>query len=582
VARTIAASAMCAVAALSIGCATSPRSGASSPLTLSIVGTNDLHGAVLSQDGRGGLALLGGFLQNLRAARQADGGGVLLLDAGDLFQGTLESNLNEGAVVVAAYNALGYAASAIGNHEFDFGPAGPAATPQQPDDDPRGALKARAAEARFPFLAANLVDASSGRPVDWPNVHPSAMVTVAGIHVGIVGLETRETLSATIAANTHGLSIAPLAPALAAEATRLRAAGATVVVATAHAGGRCTSFDNPRDLTSCAADEEIFQVARALPRGLVDVIVAGHRHNGIAHEVSGVDIISSYSSGRAFGRVDLSIDRATGRVQKERVFPPYDVCTTMRPDGAGCVSASDAAGVPATYEGRPVAARRDIADILAPAVAQARAVKETPLGAVIDEPLVRSGTAESTVGNLVADWTRAIVPRADLAIANGGGLRADLSAGTLTYGRLYEVMPFDNREAVITLSGADLRRVIAENLQRAGSVLILSGVRAVARCAGTELRVDVRRESGDAVRDDETLTVATSDFLATGGDEFFTSISPRTVEGASETEPVLRDQIAGWLRSNGGHWNAAGLLSESNRRLVYPGSRPVNCSRARN
>ena len=82
--------------------------------TLSIVGTNDLHGGILPRDGRGGLALLGGYLKNLREARARDGGAVLLIDAGDMFQGTLESNVTEGASVVAAYNALGYTAAAIG------------------------------------------------------------------------------------------------------------------------------------------------------------------------------------------------------------------------------------------------------------------------------------------------------------------------------------------------------------------------------------------------------------------------------------------------------------------------------------
>src|SRR5687768_348374 len=114
--------------------------------TISIVGTNDLHGGVLPVDGRGGLALLGGYVDNLRAARARDGGAVLLIDAGDMWQGTLESNTFEGASVVAAYNALGYTAAAIGNHEFDFGPVGPASIPSTPADDPRGALKARAAE----------------------------------------------------------------------------------------------------------------------------------------------------------------------------------------------------------------------------------------------------------------------------------------------------------------------------------------------------------------------------------------------------------------------------------------------------
>ena len=80
-------------------------------VTLSVVGTNDLHGGILQRGDRGGLALLGGYVGNLRAARARDGGAVLLIDAGDLFQGTLESNLNEGQSVIAAYNALGYAAA---------------------------------------------------------------------------------------------------------------------------------------------------------------------------------------------------------------------------------------------------------------------------------------------------------------------------------------------------------------------------------------------------------------------------------------------------------------------------------------
>jgi 5'-nucleotidase len=207
-------------------------------ITLSIVGTNDLHGGILQRGDRGGLALLGGYVANLRAARARDGGAVLLLDAGDMFQGTLESNLNEGASVIAAYNALRYAAVAVGNHDFDFGPVGPPATPQEPDDDPRGALKARAAEASFPFLAANLIDEATGQPVNWPNITPSTTVMAAGLRVGIIGVMTARALSGTIAANIGGLRVAALAETIAAEARRLRADGASIVVVTSHAGGR--------------------------------------------------------------------------------------------------------------------------------------------------------------------------------------------------------------------------------------------------------------------------------------------------------------------------------------------------------
>src|SRR5262249_10774655 len=217
-------------ALLTVSCSSRPSASPSS-FTLSVVGTNDLHGGVLEANGRGGLALLDGYLHNLRAARARDGGAVLLLDAGDLFQGTLESNLNEGEVVIAAYNAIGYDASAIGNHEFDFGPAGPSVFPQSPEDDPRGALRARALQARFPFLAANVIDKNTGRPVSWDHVKPSTMLTVNGVKIGVVGLATMETLGATLSANTSDLDIAALAPALEAEARQLRGDGATIVIA---------------------------------------------------------------------------------------------------------------------------------------------------------------------------------------------------------------------------------------------------------------------------------------------------------------------------------------------------------------
>jgi hypothetical protein len=91
---------------------------------------NDLHGRIAA------LPLFGGYLRNLRAVRARDGGAVLLLDGGDLFQGTIESNAEEGMPVIRAYAALGYHAVTVGNHEFDYGPEGPAATPRPPATTP--------------------------------------------------------------------------------------------------------------------------------------------------------------------------------------------------------------------------------------------------------------------------------------------------------------------------------------------------------------------------------------------------------------------------------------------------------------
>jgi 2',3'-cyclic-nucleotide 2'-phosphodiesterase (5'-nucleotidase family) len=562
--------ALCAAGVLAAGCG---RTRATAPtFTLSVVGTNDLHGGVLEVNGRGGLALLDGYVTNLRAARNDAGGAVLLVDAGDLFQGTLESNLNEGAVVVDAYNAIGYQAAAIGNHEFDYGPVGEATVPRGPDDDPRGALKARLAQSHFPWVSANLIRTGASE-VPLPNFAPSTVVTINGVGIGIVGLLTEPAMSFTIAANVSDLATTPMVKALVGEATRLRSRGAAIVIALAHAGARCTRIDDPRDLSSCEPQSEIIELARQIPPGLVDAIVAGHRHDALAHEVNGIPIIESWWRGRAFGRIDLIFDRTTGRVQSHRLFQPQDLCEREVPGKAGCAPPSDANAKPAEYEGRPVVPSARVAAILQPAADAAAALQQRPLNAALSATLDFDTSHESAVGDLEADWMRALVPDADVAILNTGGLRSNLEQGPLTYGKLYELLPFDNQRVNIALTGAQLRAVIEANLRRPGSMIVLSGVHASATCEGGRLAVAIARDSGRPIRDPEVLNVVTSDFLATGGDELFTPVMPVRVVASGD---VLREEIARMLSRSGGRWGAE--RSRLPRRIVYEGTRPLTCA----
>lgn len=544
-----------------------------STLTLSIVGTNDLHGGVLEVNGRGGLALLDSYVNNLRAARAHDAGAVLLLDAGDLFQGTLESNLNEGAAVVDAYNVMGYSAAAVGNHEFDFGPVGPAAVPHAPEDDPRGALKARLTEAQFPWLAANIIDTATGAPVAWPNVKPSTIVMAGGVKVGLVGLVTEPTLKYAMAANVVGLQIAPLVDTLVAESARLRAQGATVVVALAHAGGKCTDASNPTDLSSCGASEEIFQVAEQLPPGTVDAVVAGHRHELVAHEVHGVPVIQSYWRGRAFGRVDLTLDRASGRVQSHHIFPAQDLCARQRPGQAACAPADDHDAPAAVYEGAPVAASTRVAAVLQPAVDAATALKARPLGATLTVAMTKEDFDQNPVADLEADWMRAAVPGSDIALTNSAGVRSDLAAGPLTYGRLFELVPFDNQRLTIALTGAELKCVVAANVAARQSMVVLSGATAHVSCRGTEVDVALRRPDGRVIRDDERLSVVTTDFLSTGGDGILAPVLPVRV---LESGDLLRDELARLLERAGGTWGAERL--DAPRRVTLATPRPFACA----
>jgi 5'-nucleotidase len=560
--RTGRASIVAIVLALCGGIAAALPGQGSAPrtVTLSIVGTNDLHGGIMPRGGRGGLARLAGYVDNLRAARARDGGAVLLVDAGDMFQGTLESNMAEGAPVVAAYNVIGYTAAAIGNHDFDYGPVGPAPTPRAPGDDARGALKARAAEAAFPFLAANLLDRATGRPVDWPNVRPSTLVDAVGVKVGILGVITRDALEQTISANTVGLAVAPLAPAIEAEASRLRSEGAVVVIVAAHAGGRCTVLTRPADPSSCDRSSEIVEVLRRLPVRLVDVVVAGHVHAAMAHEIQSVPVIESYFGGRSFGRVDVTVDREAKRVTGRRIFPPRDL-------------------IAGSYEGATVVASEKVAAVLAPAVERVEAMKAMPLGVTLATPVRRAGR-ESPLGNLFTDALLGSVPDADVAMNNTfGGLRADLPAGPLTYGSLYEVFPFDNRIVILDLSGRELRQVLTAQLLGNGGLVGVSGIRVTAACAGTTLGVTLTRPSGAALRDDEVVRVVTTDFLATGGDRIFAPIMPPQGFTYSDDEPVARDLVADWLRRRGGTIREGELVDLERPRWSYPGSLPVRCSR---
>lgn len=150
--------------ALASACQTVPVVRAT-PIRITLVGTNDVHGWVATQHEKvaggdlvyGGAAVLAGYL---RILRDENPDGVVLVDGGDLFQGTLISNLTEGSAVIDAYNALGYAAAAVNNHEFDYGPVGPLSA-AKPGLDPFGALKARIAEARFSLLTANVFEVST-------------------------------------------------------------------------------------------------------------------------------------------------------------------------------------------------------------------------------------------------------------------------------------------------------------------------------------------------------------------------------------------------------------------------------------
>src|SRR5262249_10655977 len=140
------------------------------------------------------------------------------------------------------------------------------------------------------------------------------------------------------------------------------------------------------------------------------------------------------------------------RVVAARVFGPQRLCEPAR-----CAAER--------YEDAPVVPDAAVARAIAPDLDRARAQRESQLGVTIAVPVTRAHKVESALGNLFADLMPAARPQADVALTNGGGLRADLPAGPLSYGRLYEAAPFDNKFALIPVRAGDLARMVARNLR---------------------------------------------------------------------------------------------------------------------
>ena len=560
-------------------CATQ-RIAPSDELTISILGTNDVHGQLLPDGDRGGLVTISAYVNALRAVRNEDGGTVLVIDAGDMWQGTLESNLVEGAAIVEAYNAIGFDAAAIGNHEFDFGPVGSKAVPERAGDDPRGALKRRISEADFPVLAANLIDEETGRPVDWENVRPSVIFDVNGIKVGIIGVMTSRALQVTIAANVVGLRVAPLAETITKEAQVLREQGASIVVVTAHAGSRCMEFDDPTDLSSCNMAGEIMRVAAALPTGLVDHIIAGHVHRGIAHIVNGISITSSYSNTHAFSRVDFDISAKTGELVSRSVFPPHRACLSVVRSTGECASPGDAASeiVNAVYEGHAVKPDPRVLEIAARAAALAEDTKQQELGVRLESTFEHPPSTESPLANLMTDALLESTA-ADIAIHNVvGGIRNTLPQGELTFGSVYEMFPFDNRVVELQLTGRELRKIIAEQAHYHGRRVGFSGMRVFIECKNDKMDVVMKLDDGTAISDDDRLTVTVNDYLALGGDGILTPVMPEGGFDVGDGMPLTRDVLVAWFEDNGNSLNPQDFVTAQNPKWNVPDSLPASCT----
>jgi 5'-nucleotidase len=611
-----------ATSAWLVSCATGPHLPAEIPAstapgsdlqTVVILGTNDIHGALAPIPTKtteaagtesvpyewGGAAVLA---SHIRVLRQQFGARLLYLDGGDEFQGSVESNAEEGAPMVSFFNAIGLQAAAIGNHEFDFGPIGPEGT----SGDLRGALKARISEARYPFLSANTFD-QKGRYPGIPGTSPSALIDAGGVKVGVIGITTRDTPVTTRHEFVADLEFKDPAEITVREAKSLRERGAQVIVLVAHAGLKCerpvptdhTRVRKPGDAQGdCNERSEIVRLLSDIPAGTVDAVVSGHTHTVVHHFVRGVPVIQGGNRAQVYNLIYLTYDRVTGKVRPElsRIEGPIPVCGRVFANQGDC---NGDAAPPRNGRGRLTTARLhgvaiepdpEISQLLAPIFAKSKEEKSRIVGEA-GEKLAYVRTHESPLGNLVADAVRAKA-KTEMALVNAGGIRAEIDSGPITYESVFRVLPFDNSIMILDVTGRQLKTLLRVAESGARGWFPVSGLRLklidLPHDAPItdlnkngklepweanrllEARLDDGKGNGKLIDDSRIYHLATIDFLVTGGDDMGWAMS-QIPDDHKHVVPggLMREAIAEYLAAHRPiHTAQAPLVDPEHPRIV--------------
>lgn len=487
-------------------------------LDLTILHTNDTHARVDEYNRNGarckeadqaaGLCIAGTpRLATAVDAIRANTENLLLLDAGDQFQGTLFYNLFKGDVLTLTMNYLGYDAMAVGNHEFDNGPE---------------TLASFISGADFPVISAN-IDASADPDLQGM-IDPYVIVERGGHQIGIIGLTTPDTSNIS----SPGPNITFTAPIATLQATvdTLTAMGVDKIIALTHMG-----YDVDLDLAEAVSG--------------VDIIVGGHSHSFLYYPALpitfGPPTFPQFGPLLPEGEYPTVVESPAG--EPVLVVTAYQWGTFL--GNLNVIFGAD--GLVHYYDGNPIFLGTDVAkdmvldDMLIPYRDAVADLIATPVGTTTVDLLIVDGgqqicrLGECLMGNLVADamlWkANEVEPGGNYQIAfqNGGGLRAPILTGPVSMGDVLETLPFGNAIATFELEGTYVKEAL-ENGARLypstnGGFAQVAGLRYVidpAQPVGSRIvSIDVWNGMGwDPLDLNAMYKVVTNDFMRRGGDNY--------------------------------------------------------------
>ncbi len=531
----LAAAAVVALAAAATGPA--PRASAGQDdglLRVHLLWTNDMHGHIAPEWAKfmnpefppplGGGASAANYIKEVRARAAAAGDEVLLVDVGDIFQGTPIGNKTQGEAVVKYYNFIGYEFVVPGNHDFDMG---------------RVNCERLARMSDFPWICANLYEDSTGTYVDW--VQPTLMLDYQGVKIGVFGIITPGTEHMSFPKNIEGLQFKPMAETAAKYRDQLRAEGADIIFMAIHEGLPYDPDEGWRNIVGSAQSEvqgeqqgsygsnysrggkNLMELVNEVPG--IDFAVGGHTHRGY-HEpwidpVNHTMCFESYGNGSSLGHAILLIDRETKALVGYEKPAAGSTLITLFED----VIWPDA----------------ETAEVIRPYHEEAEAAMNKVIGKAAYS-LRRGDPGASLVANVVTDAMREYF-QADFSFQNGGGLRADMPGGDLTTRDVFSVLPFGNELDIVEMDGRMVRRVLERRVAGRSGGIHASGARVVIDPTRPDYDRIVELEIGGEPWDpDRIYKVIVTTFLMEGnsGLDFLTTIPPEKVTptGVTTAEAV--------------------------------------------
>ncbi|MEO7426923.1 MAG: bifunctional metallophosphatase/5'-nucleotidase [Fibrobacteria bacterium] len=411
-----------------------------------------------------------------------------------------------------------------GNHEFDEGKdellrllyGGNHAKGPFLDKRWRGAV--------YPMISANVVRTGSGKSL----LPPYSIKYSHGIPIAFIGAVLKATPTIVTPTGVEGLDFLDEAEAINKQAAYLRRLGVRAMVVLIHQGGLQASYAGPTDSAAAQVTGEIRAIIGNLSDD-IDVVVSGHTHaftNAIVANKNGKEMLvtQAFSAGTAFGQVDLEIDRKT----RDVVGMSGQIITTWGDSGAGL--APDPA----------------VLSMVEKAEAAVAPLVNRVIGtATADILAAQNAAGESALGDLLADAQRSSV-NADFGFMNPGGIRADLYAGTITWGALFTIQPFANDVVKMQLTGAQVYTLLNQQWvgQTSPRMLQVSGLTYTwDNSLPVGSKVTEVRQAGLPIDLAGTYTVACNSFIAAGGDNFLV-----LKEGAEKVVgPVDLDALIGFV-----------------------------------